>query len=683
MHTLSEPEAQHQPGNPSPEGRSTRGRLNLSKCSFCRKDKKGCKPQARQWPQKCDRCSLMGLQCSPNTRARRQKKAARRNPLPLVADDSSTQASSPATTRELPSSSDSQEVQHFNNWTHADFSNAVSFLKIARRMIRKSKRWEKHRKDYRGLDVPIGKTQVLVNLMETLQDGLLKYISSQITGIMQERNETVASETSRLHLLACSILETPQAEYASETYDMTIHVHDGAIVKSMIKTMAVNEEVGAALLLEEQCLVKEMERSSDDQMAAFIAFNNRFKMFHPVLGKLRVYFQAAMDCFEEEAEDVISRFSSASVIDSNAPWVHMLVQHNALWGLTDCLGSPILHGILAELGRKSFSLTEEEKEYFYANIGPYCAEHELRDTLHRSALHIATEYDLPALVRAILESGVSPEVEDCYQQCPLHYAALLGHMGICNTLLSFNAKADSENNIGFTPLDCAFWDGNEDVVSLLLGSGAGDAIEDRWKGAVFTRALMDGSPRLCVLALDWYERSFAPETLEALQDDCGYTFFHMAVVSGHLEVLKDLVKRSVKGSWWRLVNLQDRYGRTALCETVCRDRGEEWEAMIEILLSIDGLDIEIPDIHGKTAVDYAKSCGNSGILVMLNEKRRLNSMRGEGNIGERGLSTTLTVQEVPSLSIPPGFGQLAQLPQLLPPPDPTSMSTPYSYMHPH
>ncbi|KAK2611058.1 hypothetical protein N8I77_004437 [Diaporthe amygdali] len=44
-----------------------RRRLNYSKCTFCRKDKKTCDPFDRIWPgQKCQRCARMGLDCSAN-----------------------------------------------------------------------------------------------------------------------------------------------------------------------------------------------------------------------------------------------------------------------------------------------------------------------------------------------------------------------------------------------------------------------------------------------------------------------------------------------------------------------------------------------------------------------------------------------------------------------------------------
>ncbi|XHF99584.1 hypothetical protein AWENTII_003082 [Aspergillus wentii] len=53
------------------EGHNRKRRcLNYEKCSFCRRDKKRCEPESREWPdERCDRCVEMGFDCSSNQRA--------------------------------------------------------------------------------------------------------------------------------------------------------------------------------------------------------------------------------------------------------------------------------------------------------------------------------------------------------------------------------------------------------------------------------------------------------------------------------------------------------------------------------------------------------------------------------------------------------------------------------------
>ncbi|KAJ8127955.1 hypothetical protein O1611_g5681 [Lasiodiplodia mahajangana] len=54
---------------PEPPRKRQRRHLNYDKCQFCRKAKKACTPVERVWPQKCERCIELELQCSENSRA--------------------------------------------------------------------------------------------------------------------------------------------------------------------------------------------------------------------------------------------------------------------------------------------------------------------------------------------------------------------------------------------------------------------------------------------------------------------------------------------------------------------------------------------------------------------------------------------------------------------------------------
>ncbi|KAJ3558949.1 hypothetical protein NPX13_g9613 [Xylaria arbuscula] len=52
-----------------PPRKRQRRRLNYDKCRFCRNAKKACTPVERIWPQKCQRCTELELECSENSRA--------------------------------------------------------------------------------------------------------------------------------------------------------------------------------------------------------------------------------------------------------------------------------------------------------------------------------------------------------------------------------------------------------------------------------------------------------------------------------------------------------------------------------------------------------------------------------------------------------------------------------------
>jgi len=85
--------------------RKPRGTLDKMKCDRCRNDKQKvrilrpykiiesdktcleCEPQARLWPQKCERCSERGYDCSPSSR--KERKPSR---VPIPASEATTSA---------------------------------------------------------------------------------------------------------------------------------------------------------------------------------------------------------------------------------------------------------------------------------------------------------------------------------------------------------------------------------------------------------------------------------------------------------------------------------------------------------------------------------------------------------------------------------------------------------------
>ncbi|KAI0802738.1 ankyrin repeat-containing domain protein [Xylaria sp. FL0064] len=52
-----------------PPKKRQRRHLNYNKCQFCRNAKKACTPVEQTWPQKCQRCIELELECSENSRA--------------------------------------------------------------------------------------------------------------------------------------------------------------------------------------------------------------------------------------------------------------------------------------------------------------------------------------------------------------------------------------------------------------------------------------------------------------------------------------------------------------------------------------------------------------------------------------------------------------------------------------
>ncbi|KAK0744901.1 ankyrin repeat-containing domain protein [Apiosordaria backusii] len=597
---MAAPKVQHQSSNSLVAG-SSRGKLDLVKCDFCRRDKQKCEPQPRHWPQKCVRCVEKRFRCSPSTR--KQRNTAKRRFL--LSSDTDMQTSVNA------------EAPLLRSDKH---SNAVSFLKMLKRLVVKLDRWRKESVDVFHCpgDTDEAKLSHMAaafrGAVQTLCHTLLGYVTARMTVLSTRKDERAASEASTLRMLACNIIERPHTGYSDEDYTLVNHSND-SVLNTTIESMVLNHEIGAALLLEDEYLAKRISTShNDDPPNDFMVFIHRFRKFCPVIKQLWDS-RLAPAVHGDPASSMIDIFVKASIIDSNSPWIRKLVTKDSFWSLQDCLGYSILHGILEELGRGSFSLLPEEANHLFSNIGTHCVQHNRRDIYGRSVLHIATQYNVPVAVQALLQSGVSPD--DCTYtgSLPLHYAAALGHVEICETLLMRTKKLTCLDQHHRTPLDYALRVGNRDIVRLFLDHGGENIMHD---GVLMAGVKWSGrSGTIYEEVLNWYRRNTPPcysdPILRAMhyRDQSGDTAIHIAVRLGNLEAVKHLAEGSktlLCGiSAEPLINCMNAQGETALCLAVKKGPDENWVPMIKTLLCVYQINTSIPDIHSKTPLDYARS----------------------------------------------------------------------------
>jgi serine/threonine-protein phosphatase 6 regulatory ankyrin repeat subunit B len=123
------------------------------------------------------------------------------------------------------------------------------------------------------------------------------------------------------------------------------------------------------------------------------------------------------------------------------------------------------------------------------------------------------------MVRLLVELGVDPNAPSAYPLSPLFNACLMGHIEIVETLLGAGADVDAPSYEGNVPIAAATTRGHADVVRLLLDHGA---------------------------------RS------DFVQESTGRNLLHLAVLSGSLEIVDQLLSRGVA------LDEPDNDGRTSL-----------------------------------------------------------------------------------------------------------------------
>ncbi|KAI1176545.1 ankyrin [Nemania sp. FL0916] len=194
---------------------------------------------------------------------------------------------------------------------------------------------------------------------------------------------------------------------------------------------------------------------------------------------------------------------------------------------------------------------------------------EEKDNRARTIIHLAAKNDNVLLMRRLFEKGVRGNDRDCNDWTPLGWAALYGHTDAVIELLRQTVDLNAIGDEGHTPMSLAAGAGQETVVKLLLEHQAEKVITntlDSWNRSPLSRAAAAGHEGIVRLLLD-------VATLN-IQDQDGRTALSWAAENGHVSVVK-------------------------------------------LMLDYQGINIEVKDNWGKTALDLANGRGHTAVVGML------------------------------------------------------------------
>jgi ankyrin repeat protein len=213
---------------------------------------------------------------------------------------------------------------------------------------------------------------------------------------------------------------------------------------------------------------------------------------------------------------------------------------------------------------------------------------------------------------------------------PLHCAAFHGNKEIVVLLLANGADVNAKSNEGFTPLQMAARMGNEDVVRLLSVKTNLNIFDAASLGDLETvKTLLKGNPEL-VFSKDSYGltplhaaaaqgRRGVVELLLANKADVnaktknGWTPLHYAANEAvlHGVAYEDLVKLLLANK--ANVNAPDDDGTTPLHNAAAGNR-----VVVELLVE-NGADVNAKNIHGYTPLDVAINMGAKDIADLLRQ----------------------------------------------------------------
>lgn len=95
------------------------------------------------------------------------------------------------------------------------------------------------------------------------------------------------------------------------------------------------------------------------------------------------------------------------------------------------------------------------------------AENEARNDAGESALHLAVKSGNLLITEFIVnEMRVSPNVRDAFGRTPLHWAAQMGNVEICELLLLAHANIEAKDDMGVEPKIYAEMGGHRKLVKV-------------------------------------------------------------------------------------------------------------------------------------------------------------------------------------------------------------------------
>jgi len=175
-----------------------------------------------------------------------------------------------------------------------------------------------------------------------------------------------------------------------------------------------------------------------------------------------------------------------------------------------------------------------------------------------------------------------------------------------------NVNAKDAN--GCTALIRASWDGDTEIVAMLLAKGADVNAKDAKGSTALMKASLNGHTKVVSMLLEKGADVNA-------KDNNGSTALMKATLHRHTEIVRMLLEKGVD------VNVKTGYGSTALVLA-------SWDGETEIvrMLLENGADVNAKDADGSTALIKASLNGHTKVVSMLLEKGAdVNAKNNAGN----------------------------------------------------
>ncbi|WKY05957.1 hypothetical protein Q1695_006285 [Nippostrongylus brasiliensis] len=149
-----------------------------------------------------------------------------------------------------------------------------------------------------------------------------------------------------------------------------------------------------------------------------------------------------------------------------------------------------------------------------------------------------------AIVNLLVSRGAQVDAADTYGMTPLHYAAMKDNGSAARALIRNHANVNAKTIKGTTPLLTACVYGSDDIITLLLSSGADCSFTDNRMNSVYHIAALHG--RIDSLKLLLQYGGLVAKKLLWMNNNEGKTALRMAVDGNHPQTVAAILKLKPK-----------------------------------------------------------------------------------------------------------------------------------------
>ena len=224
-----------------------------------------------------------------------------------------------------------------------------------------------------------------------------------------------------------------------------------------------------------------------------------------------------------------------------------------------------------------------------------------RPATHLPLLRAVKEGHYDKIVSLLGDDAIDVNFQNHYGDSARILSAWYGHINIVQQLVEARADVDQTNCDGNCALNCAAYHGYTEVAQLLLDHGATIDVQDCVTGKTgLIKAAYVGHAEVADLLV----RAGANKDAA---DNQGYTALAFATSFNHVGVLQVLLDGSRQ---------PERPGRVRHHAAHPRGGARGFVDAVRLLLGA-GAKLDLADLEGKTAVDYAQSAGLYDVLDAL------------------------------------------------------------------